>query len=227
VAINLDADVGQIIKGLFNKKPSESSTAKNGQSKFNPILKQAILKLVIIISIAAILGWVINYISNSPIERVQSEFTNLQDLEMAVVKIEQDIASSRVLLKNNRNKVADLLPMFSNVEGSKSLFKLISSLAAQNSLVIKNLSQGETVETTSPSRFLQTKIFLEAEATYASYLKFKQELQNQKPILSIEEETIKLKYTPEGERKIDIKLSFYDYSVDKREYEKVLENNAN
>lgn len=227
MAINFDADVGQIIKDFFNKKPSDNSSASAKPSKFNPLIKQAVLKLIIILSVAAILAWVINHISNSPVERAQSEFTTLQDLEMAVVKIEQDIASSRVLLQNNRKKVAELLPMFSNMEGSKSLFKLVSGLAASNSLVIKNLSQGETIETTSPSRFLQTKILLEAEATYASYLNFKQELHNQKPILSVEEETIKLKYTPEGERKIDIKLSFYDYSVDKREYEKVLETKSN
>jgi hypothetical protein len=227
MALNLDADVGQIIKDFLSKKSKDSSSSVKNNKASNALVQHLVMKLIIILSVTAILGWLIHYVSNEPVARQESEFTSLLDLDMAVVKIEQDIASSRVLLGNNRKKVAQLLPMFSNMEGSKSLFKLVSTLTEQNNLVIKNLSQGETIETTSPSRFLQTKIVLEAEGSYPSYIRFKQELHQQKPILSIEEEVVKLKYDVNGERKIDIKISFYDYSVDKREYEKVLEAKSN
>src|SRR5690606_25929369 len=103
------------------------------------------------------------------------------------------------------------------------LFKLVSNIAAQNSLAIKNLSQGDMVETTLPARYQQTKIVLEAEGYYPNYIRFKKELFEKKAILKVESETVKLNVNSLGERKIQIFLSFTDYATNKDEYEKILQ----
>ncbi len=224
MAINLNMDVGQLIKGLMNKKNQAGSekTPEKPSSLSAGYYKQAGIKSVIVLCSAAIIIWGINYLTEAS-GRVESEFTTLEDIEAAVVKMEQDIVSSRELLGKNRKNVEEILPMFSDIEGSKSLFKLVSNIAEQNNLVIKNLSQGEVVETTAPSKFLQTKILLEIEGFYPNYIRFKNELVKQKPILRVESESIKLNVGLTGERKINISINFIDYSVNKQEYENVLQ----
>ncbi len=222
MAINLNADVGQILKGLMDKKKSGGGKGK-GPSVASIHYKQAATKCVMIACIALCLGWGINFLSNSSVQRDETEFATLEDLEAAVVKIEQDIASSRVLLDNNRKKVEEFLPMFSDIEGSKGLFKLISDVAEKNSLIIRNLSQGDTVESATPATHLQTRIMLELEGYYPNYMRFKKELSLKKPILKIDSEAVKLKIGPNGERRIGVSLSFMDYAVEKQEYEKALE----
>jgi hypothetical protein len=227
MAVNLDADVGQIIRNFLNKKgkKTDPKTGKVESASFaTAYYKQAGVKCIIVFCITAILAWVISYVTKSSVVREQSEFASLSELEPAVVKIEQDIASSKDLLAKNSKKVEEIMPMFSDIEGSKSLFKLISVLAEKNNLIIKNLSQGEIIETTSPAKFLQTKILLEVEGFYPNYVKFLNELDQSKPLIRVGSEDLKLFVSAAGERKLNVTLDFIDYSVEKQEYEKVLQN---
>ena len=212
MAMNLNMDVGQLIKNFLNKKgATQAVTGEKVESASisKVYYRQAAVKCVLVICTAAIIVWGINQLTTSS-GRVESEFTTLEEADAAVVKIEQDIASSRDLLDKNRKKVEEILPMFSDTEGSKSLFKLISNIAAQNNMVIKNLSQGEVTETTTPAKFMQTKILLEMEGFYPNYIRFKNELSKQREILRIESEDIKLNLGSSGERKININLNFID-----------------
>lgn len=224
MAINLDMDVGQIFKNFLNKKGKSSESKKEAEkpSLSKAYYKQSGVKCILVICITAIISWGINYLTTSS-GRDESEFLTLDDVKAAVVKIEQDIASSRQLLEKNRKNVEEILPMFSDMEGSKTMFKLISNIAAQNGMVIKNLSQGTITETTTPAKFLQTNVLLEMEGFYPDYMNFKKELVKQKDILRIDSEVIKLTFGNNGERKINISVNFIDYSIEKQEYEKVLQ----
>ena len=226
MAVNLDADIGQIVRNFLNKK-GKGTASKAGKPKVLShtavYYKQAGVKCVIVFCIGAILAWGINYLTKSSVSREQSEFSTLAELEPAVVKIEQDIVSSRDLLVKNSKTVEEILPMFSDIEGSKSLFKLVSTLAEQNNLIIKNLSQGETIETTSPAKYTQTKILLEVEGFYPNYIKFLRQLEEARPLIRISDEDLKLFVNSAGERKLNVNLNFIDYSVEKQEYEKVLQ----
>jgi hypothetical protein len=226
MAVNLDADIGQIVKNFLNKKNKEAgaNTGFGGNLSFSQTqYKQAGIKCVIVICVTAILSWGIHMLTKSSVAREQSEFTSLSQLSAAVTKMGQDINSSRDLLDNNRKKVEEIIPMFSDTESSKSLFKLLSTLAEQNNLVIRNLSQGEVIETTSPAKFLQTKILLEIVGFYPNYIKFLKGLESAKPLIKVESEDLKLSIDDAGQRALQVSLSFIDYSVQKQEYEKILQ----
>lgn len=226
MSVNLDADIGQVIKNFLNKK-GKKTDPKSGKVKtpsFAKIqYKQALIKSIIVICVAAVAAWGISFLTKSSVKRVQSEFTSLIQLDEAVAKIEQDIISSKDLLAKNSKKVEEILPMFSDIEGSKSLFKLVSNIAEANNLIIKNLSQGEIIETTSPAKYTQTNILLEIEGFYPNYMKFKNQLAAEKPMIRIESENVSLHISSTGERRIGVDLSFIDYSVQKQEYEKILQ----
>lgn len=224
MAVNLDVDVGQLIRNFLNKgKKAGQKPGEAGTSFAMEQYKQAGIKCVIAICVTSILLWGINYLTKSSVTKDESEFTTLSQLEEAVTKMEQDIVSGKDLLAKNRKKVEEIMPMFSDVEGSKSLFKLVSGLAAQNRLIIKNLSQGEVIETITPAKFYQTKILLEMEGLYPSYMEFIKELERQKPLMNIESEELKLSTDSSGKRKLEISISFIDYSVKKEEYEEILQ----
>ncbi len=222
MAVNFDMDVGEYIKSLLGKKSAAKDNAKEDNSLAKQHYKQAGVKAIIIICITAIIGFGINYFTKAATEKETSDFTNNQDLSDAVVKIEQDITTSTAMLDKNRKKVAEILPMFSDKEGSKSLFKLISNLAAQNNLIINNLSQGETIENTNPAKYQETKILLDMEGYYGNYISFIKALNDQKPLLRVDSENTKLVTTKNGERKLQIKLNLVDYAIQKDEYEKIL-----
>ncbi len=224
---NLDADVGQIIKNLFSKKKGGNTGAGAGGNKSSSFsmvhYKQAAAKCIMISCGTIVFSWCINHFTEASTKRADSEFQTLAQLEEAVIKIEQDTATGSSLLEKNKKKVEEILPLFSDMEGSKTLFKLISNLAAENNLVIKNLTLGKTTEINNPALHTQNEILLEIEGFYPNYLRFKRALSKEKPIIRVQAELVKLLLTKEGDRKIEISLSFNDYSITKGEYEEILQ----
>lgn len=222
MAIDLNADVGKIIKDFLKGKKDNASKGDSGDSKNIQLYKDAIMKVVIILCITVCIVYGISIFSSNPVKRGESEFTDNEKLNHALTKLENDISSSREIFSNNKKEVKEILPEFSSLGDSKNLFKLVSNLATNNSLVIKNISKGVTNKINNPTRYIQSTVFLEIEGFYSNYINFKQQLAKNKSILRIDSEKIKLKKDKFGERSLSINIALSDFSVNKEGYEELL-----
>lgn len=226
MAGKLDIDVGQLMKNLFSKKKSGLTGQGSGGQSGNVIsmeyYKKTAVKSVFMLCATFFISMGINYFTKTSSNRLESEYSTIEEIDTAVAEIEQNISTSTVLLSKNRKKVAEIMPLFSDIGGSKTLFKLISNIAASTNMTINNLSQGDAKEQTTKSDYFRSKVTLDMQGYFQGYLNFKQMLSDQKPLLRLDSETIKLLLTKEGERKIQVTLDLTDYSIDKGEYENAL-----
>lgn len=224
MAIDLNQDVGKIIKDLFAKKNKGSSSgniADEEKKGFDENYKNAILKSVITVCITAAAVWGVHKMTANPVQKAKSEFQTTEILKEELDKLDKNISSSRKILQNNKNKVEKILPEFSKIGGSKNLYKLISDIGDKSSITIKNITQGITNEIKEPIKYTETTLFLEIEAYYSNYMDFRRQLSQSKPILQFNEEKLLLDKN-RSDRKLVVVITIKDFSVEKDAYEKLL-----
>ncbi|MDX1949093.1 MAG: hypothetical protein SFT90_01170 [Rickettsiales bacterium] len=221
MAIDLNADVGKILKDFLSGKKSDPTT-KRGKKTLNEHYRQAILKTIIILCFLISICYAINLISSNPIIRDNSEFTSSEQISNELATLENNLTLGQSMLKKNKEIVSELINHFSEIEGSKNLFRILSVLASENNLAVKNITKGNTEDISLPANHQKNSVFLEIDGIYANYISFKLALLEQKPVLTINSEKIEVTTTSYGERKLSIKLEITDYSVDKKIYKDLL-----
>ncbi len=221
MALDLNADIGKIIKDFLTGK-KQDPRIKRGRKKLDENYKQAILKTILIICVTASICFAISLFSESPIERQKSEFVDSAQLKQALSTIENNIIAAKAMLVNNKNAVNDIIGFFSDLEGSKNLFRTISTVASANSIILKNITKGNTEEISKPAPHQKTIVLLELEGSYVDYISFKEELQKQKPYLTINSEKVSVQRGASGYGRLSIILELFDFSVDKKTYEELL-----
>jgi hypothetical protein len=225
MSIDLNADVGKIIKDLLSKKSSANLAIEGDKSVERQNYKSATLKIVLIFCAAAAIIWVINHFSQSPIEKSESEYKTVKHLQDALQQQELNIISTKNLLNINKKKASEILGEYSEIGGSKNLFNLISTIAERYSLTLINITKGATRSFNNPVPHNKITVLVELESSYPQYLKFKKELFEKKTILRVLSENIKLDKNPFTEKKLRIKLILEDYSIDKEGYEGIIAKN--
>lgn len=226
MAIDLNADVGKIIKDFLNGNlKKESTQAGVRPSKNSELYKNAILKTIIILCVVLTMSYGINTLTRSPIKKDVSEFKTNEELIIALQKIDENIKSGKDIFTNNKKKATRIIPDFSNQGDSKNLFNLISNLATDNSLIIRNINKGISNKINEPIRYIKNTVFLEIEGFYSNYILFKKQMMENKSILKIESEKITLKKDKFGERRLIINLIITDFAINKEGYEELLKKN--
>ena len=231
MAIDLNADVGQIIKdflaGKHKKKSSQASADSSADSVFSSKAKEnyknAVLKSVLIVCAAAIVIWLINQMTETPIKKDDSEFANTSQLKEAISQQELNIITTKNLYNSNKNQVSKILPEYSEMEGSKNLFNLVSQIAEKHTVPLNNIKKGVETPMMNPVKHTKTTIALQFNSSYPQYLNFKKELAAKKPILAVQSEQISLESDPYSQRSLNVTLILTDYSLDKDKYEKIIQ----
>lgn len=224
MALDLNADVGKIIKDFLSGKKADPRT-KRGKKKLDENYKHAILKSILILCITTTICYVIHLYSQSPIARTKSEFVDSAQLRDALTTIEANINSAKAMLVNNKHAVSDIIGFFSDQQGSKNLFRTISTVASANSISLKNITKGNTEQISTPAPHEKTIVLLELEGAYVDYISFKEELLKQKPYLTINLEKVAVVQGSNGERRLSISLELLDFAVNKKTYEDLLAKN--
>lgn len=235
MSINLNADVGKILKDLLDKKSSKSTANSNAQNKFG-LYRNTILYSILILCGFVSVSFAMYHKANNSIKPDESEFKTSQEIDDALLKLDADLKSQRINLKNNIFKAKELLPKFTALGEEKKLFKLISQLADDSNIYIRQISKDNVVkapkteaEPQQVKKFIESPITLVMTGTFKDYLAFKQELLIQKPVLKIDIEQININKIGDDKSSINILLKITDFVTDKQDFENVIskyENNT-
>ncbi|HCR85555.1 MAG TPA: hypothetical protein DIV86_02640 [Alphaproteobacteria bacterium] len=226
MAIDLNMDIGTLVKGLLSKKTkSKNDGVTKGSGIFdNQAVKQSILKIILAICVTVILCFIINYFTANPIIKAKSEFQSNSDINQALEKLEVNIISAQSLLNSNRKKAEIILPLFSDLHGERTIFKQITNLASENYMVIRSINQLSATNKDKPIEHSEVQILLNVSGYYSNYLNFKKQLEKAKPYMKIDSEVLALNQSSETDRGIEISISLTDYAMPKKQYEKLLQN---
>lgn len=246
--VDLNADIGEIVKSLLKKKkaaaPGEPSPAgsENGQG-IAPYKNLIIAAVIFILILAAVVFF---FIKPYYQERAKKERTLEKKIEMQtdMNNLEnQEVVLERKLVKS-QEKYQEILRLFENTANVKELYRSISNVAKDNDLLVLNIKEVEKKaekpvkkkkkkkknkkdkevkdKNALPDHVTQIDVSVDLTGGFASYMAFKKDLAKIRPLLSIRNEKISMDRAKGSVGGIRISLKLSTYAIDKTSYQKAL-----
>jgi hypothetical protein len=231
MSINLDMDIGELLQAIMSKKGVKSAKNKAKRTKNisapsidSPYKKPILTGIVITLLFAAFMAGVYLPYSDS----VDKKNTVLAELQGKEVKINSIDAETRALereLSSSSSHYRDLLEYFGDHEDIGNLYESLSMLALENKLVVLKVREVGKVhkkEKKYGTVVKKAEVEVELEGSYLAYMNFKEKLTQEKTLLSVHSENIKVIDNPESSGKIVARLRLLTYTIDKIPFEKMI-----
>ena len=137
MAINMNADVGAMIKGLFSKKASQGDT----KAPQNPYVKALISIVTVLILIASYIYFV--YLPTQEELRINNEkLSQIEILKSEIIILSDDIVKAQADLEEAENEYERRTKLFHTGEELEDLYGHISTLAMKNGLIVRKIEKG-------------------------------------------------------------------------------------
>lgn len=241
MAIDLNADLGDIIKGLMSKKESNLTEAGAKQSsnigaKILPFKNSIILFVVAALSFVAYIEYYQKPITKE-IEANKTEIKRLEDLKQKTLDLQKKITYLKSKLSKSRQKYIESLSHFGNSEDLGELYQSISILANKYDMVVLNIKEipappapapkkGEPLVVPDKNKPQVSEIIVEVElkGKYAHYIKFKEDLAIAEMLLKVNKENLRVKSTKDEQGNIFVSLNLSTYAIDKSQFKNIIGN---
>lgn len=142
MAIDLNMDMGSIIKGLMQKKGSGAAMGGNGDiaAKLLPFRNALIFLAATGLLFASYMKLYYQPMKESNLKKT-AEIARLNDLKTKTADLEKNIASLKVKLTESKEHYLESLSHFGNSEDLGALYQSVSTLAAKYYLVVLNIKE--------------------------------------------------------------------------------------
>ena len=244
MALDMNVDVGALIKGLFSKKESKAG-ASSGP---NPYAKVIIAVVVVIILIASYVYFV--YIPTQKDLKIKNE--KISQIEMIKYEIDSlsneiKVAQEQLVIAENEYKRRSKL--FHSDKELEDLYGQISLLAMQNKLMVTKIEKGVEMpvfadgscdnsnnyeddnfvnEEEQPQLqkvgYYEFTVDLEISGNYNFYTGFRNGLAQLKKIININSESIVVLESGESKGAVKVTSSISTYRLPKDESEQCIAN---
>lgn len=234
MAIDMNADIGEIFKSLFSKKDGGSKKSKGGENPYAKVIGSgAGVALIVILYVIFI------YIPTQEELKIKEEkISQIDMMRVEVDVLSSKIEKSKIELSNAKKQYESLTQLFHTDKELEDLYRHISQLSLMNQLMISKLEkEGETpvFEIVQPGEnqddfqsgeydpasqesqerkkvaYYEFKVKFEISGNYANYTKFRKGMAELKKIININEEQIIVleSEAAKGEVKVSAILATY------------------
>ena len=251
MAIDLNADIGEIFKNLFSKKTANKAT----KGEKNPYLKIIITGLVVVLSTALYIFYF--YIPNQEEIRIKEE--KISQIEMMRTDIDMlsvNITKAKKDLSDATKRYDSLTQLFHTDKELEDLYGHISQLALMNQLLVSKLekvgeepvfeienednmaletenensvdeySQNDTSEQNIKKvAYYEFNVKFEISGNYANYTKFRKGMAELKKIININQESIVVLESETSKGEVKVSATLATYRLPANEDEKYITNN--
>jgi Tfp pilus assembly protein PilO len=239
MAINLNQDMGSLMKDLLGKNKTSGSVADSAQVPFIEKIapfRNAIVMLTLI-SGGTFAYYKMYYLKTQLINQEKAtEIARLNDLKTQTVQLEQKIATLKEKLNSSKEEYLQSLAHFGNSEDLGELYQSISVLAEKYDLKVLNIKElpkplpppppldakGQPIVQEQPlTQVKEVKVSVELRGAYVQYIRFKEDLAVAEMLLKIDEEAVKVKKDDIGS--IYAELTLTTYAIDKKSFQNVID----
>ena len=242
MAIDLNQDMGELVKSLLNKdKPENGLPATSNSSSFTTKVKPyTSLITSFLLIIASFLAYQELYYKKSidSINEMQEEVNRLNDLKAKSAQLDIKIKTIKKDLVESQKEFIKNLSHFGNSEDLGELYQSISILAEKYDLTVLNIKElplpppppeplnkkGKKTNKSKPiTKIQEVKVQVELKGSYIKYIKFKEDLAVAEILLKVDEENIKVKTDEQGKVQVNLKLT--TYAIDKNLFKEIVPEN--
>jgi len=232
MAIDMNVDVGELIKGLFSKKSNESGS----KSQPSPYLKIILMVIVVIALIAAYVF--LYYLPTQKDLKVKNyQISQVENLKMEIVELNSLIEKSKVQLIKAEADYNKLTNLFHTDKELEDLYRHISMLALRNNLMVSKIEKGAEelpiFEVDSDQSgfsdefdgeqkkvaYYEFIVDFEISGNFSNYVKFRKGLAELKKIINLKNESIVVleSETSRGEVRVTSSIATYRFPADDSE----------
>jgi Tfp pilus assembly protein PilO len=224
MAIDMNMDIGELVKNLFAKKGSKGASSILTDNPYAKIIIAGILVLLVII-----LYVVFVYMPmQEKLEQQQRQISQVNNLKNDIAVLSVRITKEEIKLEAAKKDFNSRTKLFHTDKELEDLYRHISMLALSNQLMVSKLEKvdetpvfevqkGSTSKKKSAKNkvkkvaYYEFKVRFEINGNYYNYTKFRKGMAELKKIINIDvEEIIVLESkTKKGEVKVSTTLSTY------------------
>lgn len=235
--VDLNADVGTIIKGLLGKGGPKKPVAAKGQKPEgmpSPLRSVTLIGIVAVVATAAYVQFFYIPKQRALTEKL-SKLEETKKMQGELVQLDGETAKLTKKLEDNREHYAKVIQSFGVNGRIEDLYRAISDIAAVHNLTVVNIrgsdvpaaTQGKKSDKDKPApspaaeSVIEKMVNVELQGKFQQYVAFREKLMQEKPVLSVKSEAIEMgaKGQPGW---ITIRLVLLDYSIDRNAFEEVL-----
>jgi Tfp pilus assembly protein PilO len=231
MAIDMNADIGEIFKNLFAKKGADGIKGV----PVNPLMKTFIAGGIAVVFIILYVFFI--YLPIEDENRIKREkISQIESIQSEINTISDDIIKATKDLSNAQAKYQSLTKLFHTGKELDDLYRHISMLALTNQLMVSKIDKqgeepvfeieqpqlqptsivdvdalGESESKPKKIAYYEFKVRFEINGNYANYTSFRKGLAQLKKIINIDQEKIIVlqSETKKGEVKVTAVLAIY------------------
>ena len=138
MAIDMNADIGEVIKSIFSKDKSKSASGVSGPE--NPYLKLIITGTIVVISIVLYVIFVF-IPAQEEIKIKQGQVDQIEQLRVEIQTVNEEIISATKELALAKAQYEKLTKLFHTDQELEDLYRHISMLALTHNLLVSKLEK--------------------------------------------------------------------------------------
>jgi len=224
MAIDMNMDIGELVKSLFSKKTSKGAPSILVSNPYAKIIISGIFVLLVII-----LYVVFVYVPmQEKLEEQQRKISQVHNLKNDIAVLSVRITKAEIKLEAAKKDFNSRTKLFHTDKELEDLYRHISMLALSNHLMVSKLEKvGEKpifeVDETEPSKrkntkdkvkkavYYEFKVKFEINGNYSDYTKFRKGLAELEKFINIDVEKIIVleSKTKKGDVKVSATLATY------------------
>jgi peroxiredoxin family protein len=242
--IDLNMDMGAIIKGLMARKGNGRNASGSAGGLPLEQYKFAIIILLLIVIIAA------GYISfvylplKAKNNLKKEELAKVMEMKNQLSVLDGQIKMLKKKLDKSKEQYLESLAHFGNSEDLGGIYQTISTLATKYAIEVMNVkdvpipppapapkptttdAKGAAPAPVAPKKpaieVKEIKVEVELKGHYGDYIKFKEDLALAETLLKINSETVAVKDDKNDPGSIYIKLNISTYAIDKKPFKGII-----
>lgn len=232
--MNLDMDVGDLLKSLFSRRGKSVEAAPeadpaSGNKSLQPYKKPLMIGAAVLLFFAAFMAGVYSPYSTM-LSGKKTELLDKQDKQAELLRMDSEARKLEEDLVASKEYYTDLLDYFGDNEDLGYLYESVSSLAMVNHLLVLNVKEAGSSQARQLKNDVvirENQVEVELKGSYLDYMSFKQALAQEKALINIFSENIKVLAEGVDVGKVSAKLKLLVYTIDKEPFRQLLVNIRN
>ncbi len=235
MAINLNADVGELFKNLLThaKKNGGAETAaaslgevaggERASGYRSPFMKPFAALGAVAVSLACYIG--AYYMPQlSMLDTKNAVLAKTHDMQSQLGMLENKVAALKKKLSGSQEHYEEILSRFGDSDNLEALYHAVSTLALMHDITVLNVKGLDTKPHGKSPLIQETQVAIEMEGRYNNLMRFKEALLEDRALLTINTESLQLATDQAAPGTIMAKMHVTTYTIDKKPFHQAMLN---
>lgn len=212
--MNLNVDIGQILRSLLQKRKAGGISQPLASTPY----KEAIIYTLLIVTLFTLCVSLLQAPRYKETIEKRKKLEQLYSMQQNFEGITQQIADLKQKMIQQKQHYHDILEYFSNSKDLGKLYQSVATLSSLYNITVVSMKESEATPLSQYEMIGAILVDVELRGNYNAYMKFKEDLYKNEPLLRIQKESMQVGQDASNPGLIFVKLQFSTYAIDKKPF---------